>query len=284
MKRNNQHISSKRKAELTRLQKRLGIRFKNIHLLNTALSHKSYVNETDADLENNEKLEFLGDAFLGLIVSDYLYNQNLYFREGSLARIKSYVVSEPTLHRVGQQINIHDYLLIGRGEEKTGGRYRRALIGDSVEALIGAYYLDSGYKQACKLVERLFHGEIIKVEKNRHEKDYKSILQELVQKRFKTVPQYTVINTEGPDHQRKFFVNVSLRKEIYGPGVGKSKKQAEQNAAYIALKSLKSKRRFRDSSIEIVQHNEKEVRTKRFVRRGKRAKNRSTDVETRNSG
>jgi ribonuclease-3 len=158
------------------------------------------------------------------------------------------------------------------------------LIGDSVEALIGAYYLDSGYKQARKLVERLFHREIIKVEKNRHEKDYKSILQEFVQKRFKTVPQYTVINTEGPDHQRKFFVNVSMKKETYGPGIGKSKKQAEQNAAYIALKSLKSKRRFRDPSIEIVQHIEKEVRTKRFVRRGKRTKNRSTDVETRDSG
>jgi len=280
MKRNNQHISSKRKAELTRLQKRLGIRFKNIHLLNTALSHKSYVNETDADLENNEKLEFLGDAFLGLIVSDYLYNQNLYFREGSLARIKSYVVSEPTRHRVGQQINIHVYLLIGRGEEKTGGRYRRALIGDSVEALIGAYYLDSGYKQACKLVERLFHGEIIKVEKNRHEKDYKSILQEFVQKVFKIVPQYTVINTEGPDHQRKFFVNVSLKKDTYGPGVGKSKKQAEQSAAYIALTSLKRKKRFRDPSIENVQHNDEEKRKKRFVRGSKRAKNRSTDVGT----
>ncbi len=280
MKNNNQHICSKRKDELAKLQKQLGIRFKNVDLLNTALSHKSYVNESGSDLENNEKLEFLGDAFLGLIVSDYLYNQNLYFREGSLARIKSYVVSEATLHRVGQEITIHDYLLIGRGEEKTGGRYRRALIGDSVEALIGAYFLDSGYKQARKLVERLFLKEIIKVEKNRHEKDYKSILQELVQKKFKTVPQYTVINTEGPDHRRKFFINVLLKKDTYGPGVGKSKKQAEQNAAHIALKSLKSKKRFRDPSIENVQYNDKEVRKKRFVRRSKRAKNCGTDVRT----
>lgn len=249
MKRSNR-IAKERKDALDRFQRKLGIRFKCPGLLNTALSHKSYVNEVNADLENNEKLEFLGDAFLGLVISDYLYNQNIYFREGSLARIKSYVVSEPALYRVGQKINIQTHLLIGKGEEKSGGRFRRALISDSVEALIGAYYIDNGYKHARKLVEKLFYDEIIKVEQNRHVKDYKSILQELVQKRYGTVPQYSIVNTEGPEHKRTFFVNVTVGKKTYGPGTGLSKKQAEQKAAGMALGELKKMRRLRDPAIE----------------------------------
>ena len=248
----NKSINKSRKEELARFQAQIGIRFRNLVLLNTALSHKSYVNESENDLENNEKLEFLGDAFLGFVISDYLYNQNLYFREGTLARIKSYVVSESALYRVGQKINIHKYLLIGRGEEKSGGRFRKALISDSVEALLGAYYLDAGYRQSRKLVEKLFHAEILKVEQNRHEKDYKSILQELVQKKFKSIPQYSVVNTEGPEHKRKFFVKVTVRKKSYGPGIGASKKQAEQNAAGIALGTLKKMRRLKDPAIESI--------------------------------
>jgi len=280
MKRSNKVISRKRREKLIEFQKSIGIRFKTLELLNTALSHKSYVNETDKDLEDNEKLEFLGDAFLGLIISDCLYNQNLYFKEGSLARIKSYVVSETTLHGIGQEINIKDYLLIGKGEEKTGGRYRRALISDSVEALIGAYYLDNGYKQARKLVEKLFYKEIIKVENNRHEKDYKSILQELSQKRFKMVPEYHVINTEGPDHKRRFFVNVTVKKEIYGPGIGESKKQAEQHAARIAMHGLKKWKRLRDHTIEEIKgiKLKNEVKIKKFARDGKRSKDSSKDA------
>jgi ribonuclease-3 len=275
-------ISKERRGKLTELQKNLGIRFKRIDLLNTALSHKSYVNEADCALENNEKLEFLGDAFLGLIISRYLYEQNLYFREGSLARIKSYVVSEPTLHRVGQEINIHDYLLIGKGEEKTGGRYRKALIGDTVEAVIGAYYLDNGYKPARRLVEKLFYKEILKVERNRHEKDYKSILQELAQKRFKTVPQYKVIHTEGPDHRRKFFVNVVIINENYGTGIGENNKQAEQKAAFMALHALKKVKRLKDSSIEELKDINLEHKNKgrKIVRSSKRSKNRSEHAET----
>ena len=249
MKRSN-GLTRERKDELDRFQRKVGIRFKCLGLLNTALSHKSYVNEADAALENNEKLEFLGDALLGLVISDYLYNQNIYYREGSLARIKSYVVSEPALYRVGQKINIQTHLLIGKGEEKSGGRYRKALISDSVEAFIGAYYIDNGYKHARKLVEKLFYDEIIKVEQNRHVKDYKSILQELVQKRYSTVPQYSIVNTEGPEHKRTFFVNVTVKKKIYGPGTGYSKKQAEQKAAGIALGVLKKMRRLRDPAIE----------------------------------
>jgi len=242
MRRSENIIIKSRRQNLIRFQKNLGIRFKSLGLLNTALSHKSYVNETDGVSENYEKLEFLGDAFLGLVISDCLYRRSLDSREGSLARIKSYVVSEQTLHRIGQEINIQRYLLIGKGEEKSGGRHRKGLIGDSVEALIGAFYVDSGYRQARRLVERLFFKEIIVVEKNLHEKDYKSILQEYVQKRFKTVPVYSVIKTKGPDHKRTFFVQVTVKKQTFGPGIGKNKKQAEQNAAGFALSALKKKR------------------------------------------
>ncbi len=276
---NNKSINRKRKEELNRFQSKIGIRFKNPGLLDTALSHKSYVNEADKDLENNEKLEFLGDAFLGLVISDYLFNQNLYFLEGSLARIKSYVVSESALYRVGQKIEIHQYLLIGRGEEKSGGRYRKALISDSVEAFIAAYYLDTGYKQARKLVERLFHDEIIKVEQNRHEKDYKSILQELVQKRFKSIPLYSVVSTEGPEHKRKFYVKVTVKKKSYGPGTGASKKQAEQHAAGIALGTLKKMRRLRDPAIESIgEENVNKEKVSRLVKSGKRTRHSRQDA------
>jgi ribonuclease-3 len=273
------NIDRKRKEKLAQFQRNIGIRFKNLGLLDTALSHKSYVNESDSNLENNEKLEFLGDAFLGFVISDYLFNQNLYFREGTLARIKSYVVSESALYRVGQNINIHKFLLIGKGEEKSGGRYRKALISDSVEAVLGAYYLDAGYKQARKLVERLFHDEILKVEQNRHEKDYKSILQELVQKKFKSIPQYSVVNTEGPEHKRKFFVEVTFKKKSYGPGIGTSKKQAEQNAACIALGTMKKMRRLKDPAIEMIDEtilNNKKV--SKLVKSSKRARHSRQDA------
>jgi len=272
-------LTKERKQNLLQFEKSIGIRFKNLELLNAALSHKSYVNEVNPDLENNEKLEFLGDSFLGFIVSDFLYNQKLYFKEGSLARIKSYVVSEPTLYRVGQEINIQEYLLIGKGEEKSGGRYRPALISDAVEALIGAYYLDAGFKQAKRLVERFFNKEILKVEKNRHEKDYKSILQEYVQKKYKVLPEYNVVDTSGPEHKRKFFVNVTVKKRVFGPGIGSSKKQAEQNAAGIALKSLKAMRRLRDPNIERIEsENLFEGQGIRFVRGSKRSKNSHSDA------
>jgi len=239
-------LSRERREKLGQFQRSLGFRFKNLLLLNMALSHKSYVNEAEEKLENNEKLEFLGDAFLGLVVSDVLYNQKLYYREGALARIKSYVVSEATLHKVGRHIGIHEFLLIGRGEEKSGGRTRRALISDSLEAVIGAYYLDVGYKAARKLVEKLFYDEIINVEKNKHEKDYKSILQELVQKRFKLIPRYAISSTEGPDHDRRFHITVTVKNTAYGPGVGASKKEAEQSAAFMALEALRKKSKVKD--------------------------------------
>lgn len=236
------NLTRDRTEALKNFQKSLGIRFKSLNLLNTALSHKSYVNESEEELENNEKLEFLGDSFLGLIICNYLYNKERYVKEGTLAKIKSFVVSEPTLYKIGREIHIQDYLLIGKGEEKSGGRYRKALISDSVEALIGAYYLDAGFKIATKLVEKLFSKEILRVEMDKHEKDYKSILQEYLQKRHKILPHYKVVDMKGPDHRKKFFIDVIVKNKSYGPGSGETKKEAEQNAAYIALKILRRNR------------------------------------------
>jgi ribonuclease-3 len=283
MRGSNNNISKKRRQELIEFQRSLGIRFRNLAILNTALSHKSYVNESEGDLENYEKLEFLGDSFLGLVVSDYLYNQEIYLKEGTLARIKSYVVSESTLYSVGKTINIQKYLLLGKGEEKSGGRHRKALIGDSIEAIIGAYYLDGGFSKARKLVKRLFAGEIENVEKNRHVKDYKSILQEYAQKRYKVIPHYTIINTEGPDHKRKFYVNVTVGKRTYGPGIGESKKQAEQNAASMALGDLLTHKRLRDPNIErSARHRQtKSLKTKGLETKGWRIRGR---VSGRNNG
>ena len=283
MKKVKYQISKERQRELAAFQKSLGIKFKDIVLLNTALSHKSYVNEINSKIENNEKLEFLGDAFLGLVISQYLYEQDIYYKEGSLARVKSYVVSELTLYDVGKRINIQEYLLLGKGEEKSGGRSRKSLIGDGVEALIAAYYQDSGFKNARKFVENLFYDEIMKVEENRHKKDYKSILQEYSQKKFKMIPQYSVVNTEGPDHRRKFYVNVRIRKKTYGPGIGETKKQAEQEAAYFALSALKINKKLHDPTIE--HRKEKGINRKekvfQFVRRNSRAKSSKGDAAKR---
>jgi ribonuclease-3 len=274
MKRTKKGISKRRFKELVEFQKGIGISFNNLTLLSTALSHKSYVNEVDELLENNEKLEFLGDAFLGLVISATLYNQNIYLKEGSLARIKSYVVSEATLEKIGREIGIQDYILIGKGEEKSGGRNRKSLISDCVEAVIGAYYLDSGYRPAKVLVQKLFLKEIIEVEKNRHVKDYKSILQEYSQKRYRSVPKYSVIDMKGPDHRKKFYVNVAVKKKTFGPGTGDNKKEAEQMAASIALSQMKHLRGIRDPSIEMAQSGLQDVLKRgRIVRSRKRTKN-----------
>ncbi len=270
-------LNKKRSRELADFQKTLGVRFRSAELLNTALSHKSFVNELPQQLENNEKLEFLGDSVLGLVVSDILYNQKIYLKEGSLARIKSYVVSESTLYKVGKEVDIQKYVLIGRGEEKSGGRHRKALISDCLEAVIGAYYLDAGFRRSAKLVRRMFYKEIIEVEKNRHEKDYKSILQEFSQKQFRTVPQYSVVDTKGPDHRRKYYITVKVHKKTYGPGIGVSKKEAEQQVAYLALKQMRRMKELRDPSIENAARLRKKKRG-RFVRPGKRTGNSDQDA------
>jgi ribonuclease-3 len=237
-----------RKKELQLFQKHAQIRFKSLSLLNLAFSHRSFANEQAGEVDNNEKLEFFGDSVLGLVVSEYLVTALPDKSEGDMAKIKSHVVSEESLAEIGRSLRVDNFILIGKGEEYSGGRSKKALIADAVEAIIGAYYLDSGFKAVRTFIRNLLIHQINEVLEDRHRKDYKTLLQEYVQKRFKSYPRYRIINRKGPDHNRTFWIEVIIGKRTYGPGTGKNKKEAEQKAAGIAFKSLTQKHKGRQSS------------------------------------
>ena len=231
-------VSSKRRSSLRLFEKQAGIRFKRLDLLNLAFIHRSYANEYSQKIENNEKLEFLGDSVLGLITADYLFNILPDKNEGFLAKVKSFVVSEDSLDFLARSIHVDKYLLIGKGEENSGGRNKKAILADCMEAIIGAYYLDTGYREASKFVLQLLVPEITKVLEDRHKKDYKTLLQEYVQKRFHLYPKYSLLKKFGPDHDKTFLIEVSVNNKTFGPGEGKNKKEAEQNAAAEAYEYL----------------------------------------------
>jgi ribonuclease-3 len=232
-----------RRTALRHLERRAGIRFRDHDLLNLAFCHRSYAHEArsegpDRTVANNEKLEFLGDAVLGLVTSAELYAMAGPRPEGELARIKSFVVSEQTLYEWAVRLGLREYLLIGRGEELSGGRDKKAILADAMEAIIGAYYLDSGGAAAQEFVLRYLRLEIRRVLSNTHRQDFKTLLQELAQRRFRSYPRYRVVRQEGPDHDRTFWIEVRLNGRAYGPGSGKNKKEAEQAAAAHAYAAL----------------------------------------------
>ncbi|MBQ4378661.1 MAG: ribonuclease III [Treponema sp.] len=234
-------LSSQRIKELNAFAKGISIKFSNLNLLQLAFTHRSYSNEGHAvKHENNERLEFLGDSVLGMATAAYLYGHFMDNPEGDLAKIKSFVVSEQSLGPIGLRIGIDKMLILGKGEEMSGGRTKRAILADAVEAVIGAYYLDAGYKAAEKLVLSFMIPEIEKFISSSGAKDYKSMLQEAHQKKYKTVPVYELVKETGPDHERTFWVSVHLKNATYGPECGKSKKEAEQNAAKKAWLELSS--------------------------------------------
>ncbi len=230
--------NGERKKELKLFEKLIGIRFRSLELLNLAFSHRSFAHESDGRVDSNERLEFLGDSVLGLVVSEYLYHVFADKAEGDLAKIKSFVVSEDSLSMLSQKIRVDNYILIGKGEEYSGGRSKKTLLADALEAIIGAYYVDAGYEAAREFVLGLLIPEINKVIQDKHKKDYKSLLQEYVQKRFKSYPRYMVVEKIGPDHDRTFVVEVMIHNKGYGKGEGKNKKEAEQQAAGVAYTSL----------------------------------------------
>ena len=235
-------VTPERKQELQLFERQIDIRFRNHGLLNLAFCHRSFSHEIDENVDNNEKLEFLGDSVLGLVVSEYLYFKLIDQNEGEMAKIKSFVVSEAILAKISKNIKVDNFILIGRGEEYSGGRSKRAILADCLEAIIGAYYLDSGFKAAKSFILRLIVPEIEEVEEDRHEKDYKTLLQEYCQKAFKSYPKYRVVKKRGPDHDRTFWIEVSVKNRSYGPGVGKNKKEAEQSAAGVAYNHLVEKK------------------------------------------
>lgn len=234
------HVLEKhRKQELLAFQKKAACKFKNIRLLDTAFYHRSFSHEHSDFSINNERLEFLGDSVLGMIVAGKLYCAHPDRSEGDLAKIKAAVVSEESLFPIALTLEIDKYLMLGHGEEMSGGRKKKALLADAVEALIGALYLDSGFKAVQQFVLRIIEPQLKLVEQNKHQyRDYKSLLQEYAQRKYHTIPKYILVETHGPDHNRIFYVKTVIKEIEYETASGKSKKEAEQAAAEIALKTL----------------------------------------------
>jgi ribonuclease III len=231
-------LSRERKPLLIAFQKKAGIRFRSLELLNLSFTHRSCGNEDPARAQNNERLEFLGDAVLGLVAASCLYEILGEKAEGELARIKSYVVSEEVLSELAKRLGVDECLLLGKGEEQSGGRAKKAILADATEALIGAYYLDSGFDQAFHFVRGLVEPEIGKVLQNRHRKDYKTMLQEYAQRYHRSYPLYKLVRKSGPDHDRTFCISCEVAGDEYGPAIGKNKKEAEQSAARAAYEAI----------------------------------------------
>jgi ribonuclease-3 len=225
------------------LKERLGLTGGDDSLLQLALTHSSYPCEHRlAPGDDNQRLEFLGDAVLELLISDYLYRTYPHYTEGELTKLRAAVVCEPALASVAREIGLGGYLLMGRGEERSGGRTRPSILADALEALLGAVYLDRGLAEAQRLVREFFVPLINQViEGRRVEADYKTRLQETLQQRSASPLTYTILKEEGPDHDKTFTAAVIYRGRILGSGTGHSKKLAEQQAAKCALSHLPDK-------------------------------------------
>ncbi len=226
--------------ELASLENKLGYQFKNIGLLREALQHSSYVNEQrDPDLQDNERLEFLGDAVLDLVITHILMEQFPKTREGDLSRMRATIVNESQLSLVAQRLNLGQHLLLGRGEEQSNGQEKKSILADALEAVIAAVYLDGGLQAGFEVIERQFSEMISHVRDRLAEEDFKSRLQELVQVQFKRIPDYKIVAESGPDHDKTFEVRLSIGNSLTTHGTGKSKKAAEQAAAEVAIEKLK---------------------------------------------
>ena len=220
-------------------QEQIGIFFRNEKLLTQAFTHSSYVNEHRKRLhEDNERLEFLGDAVLELTVSQYLFEQFPQMSEGELTKLRAAIVCEPSLVTFAHALSFGDLVLLGKGEELTGGRMRPSLLADVFEAFIGALYLDQGMEAVVQFLEKTIFPKIREGAFS-HVMDYKSQLQELVQRDGSGVLEYKILQEKGPAHNKEFVSRVSLNGEELGIGVGRSKKEAEQRAAQMALAKLK---------------------------------------------
>ena len=226
-------------TELESLEARLGVTFNDPSLLQQSLVHRSYVNENpETSLADNERLEFLGDALLGLVVAEELYRRFPHLSEGQLTRMRSSLVRKESLARVSAALNLGDYLLLGRGEEASGGRQRPTNLSRVLEAVLGATLLDQGFAAAQGVVLRLFADALEHLSETRLVADPKSRLQELVQSKWQVTPVYHTVAEEGPDHSKLFTVEVMAGGDVLGRGVGRSKQSAEKEAAKAALRNL----------------------------------------------
>lgn len=225
--------------ELKELEKRIGYHFQNPELLEKALRHSSYANEHKMNrIECNERLEFLGDAVLELVSSEHLFAQFPQMPEGELTRLRASLVCEPTLAFCAREIELGSFLRLGKGEEMTGGRHRDSVTSDALESVIGAVYLDGGFANAKEFVLKYVLNDM------EHKKlffDSKTILQEIVQSEYKEGIRYEMIGESGPDHNKTFQYAVYIGEERFGVGAGRTKKAAEQSAAYESILKLRAK-------------------------------------------
>ena len=219
------------------LETAIGYRFQNISFLQNALAHSSYANERwHNSLMSNERLEFLGDSILGMVVADHLYRSFPNRPEGELTRMRADMVCERALAKVANQIRLGDHILLGKGEEQGGGRSRESILADAVESIIAACYLDGGMDAAKRFVEHFVLSDVPITKL--HNVDYKTALQELVQQKKNQTIQYTLVGESGPDHDKQFRVELSINGDVIGSGTGTSKKRAEQEAAKAAIEVL----------------------------------------------
>ena len=219
------------------LENAIGYHFHNITLLQNALTHSSYANERwHNSLLSNERLEFLGDSVLGMLVAEYLFRNFPHRPEGELTRMRADMVCEQTLAAAANRIGLGKHLLLGHGEEQSGGRSRNSILADAMESVIAACFLDGGLEAALKVVQKFILVEVPVA--RMHNADYKTQLQELVQQKKNQVLSYALVSESGPDHDKEFGVTVSLNGTVVGSGTGSSKKRAEQDAARCAIEKL----------------------------------------------
>ncbi len=227
-------------TKLKELEKKTGYTFKDFSLLEQAMMHSSYTNERHLPKYRcNERLEFLGDAVLELVSSEYLFNESPHTPEGELTKTRASMVCEPSLALCARDISLGDYLLLGKGEEATGGRLRDSVTSDAMEALIGAVYLDGGFTSAKEFIHRFILTDL---EDKKLFYDSKTILQEMVQAQKSGEITYHLVSEQGPDHNKSFEVEVQIKGTGYGRGRGRTKKSAEQQAAYQAILKLRKQR------------------------------------------
>ena len=216
-------------------QAHIGLQYHNQSLILRALTHRSSVNESPCLIGDNERLEFLGDAVIGLVAAEFLYQRFPEKREGSLTAMRAYLVRKETLARFARDIDLGDYLIMGRGEIESGGKNRDSTLSSTFEAVVGALYLDQGQEAAEAFLIPFFQPELALLQTDQLTKDAKSRLQEWSQAELKETPTYATVNVSGPDHDREFTVEVRIGGTTYGVGAGKSKQQAAQAAAQDAL-------------------------------------------------
>jgi len=235
-------VASERAAVLRKLEEKIGYRFSKMELLETALSHDSYANEHRGEgAEGNERLEFLGDAVLELVVSAELYRLHPEADEGGLTQMRSFLVSGIELARLALELELGGYLNLGQGEETTGGREKESILSSAVEAIFGAVYLDGGMGAAGVVVRRLVLPALEQISQGDVPLDYKSHLQEVTQERFKALPVYEIVSEDGPDHAKQFQARVSLpESDLTAVGEGKTKRAAEQDAARELFRKIRA--------------------------------------------